>query len=76
MIVAAVSFFLLLFLSLRRAVEMWETPQADQALATNIPIDHLMVNRRHSSPRAKAGEWMHTQMLSFEDSAIRNAFFR
>jgi hypothetical protein len=49
MIVAAVSFFLLLFLSLRRAVEMWETPQADQALATNIPIDHSMVNRRHSS---------------------------
>jgi len=49
MIVAAVSFFLLLFLSLRRAVGMWETPQADQALATNIPIDHSMVNRRHSS---------------------------
>ena len=49
MIVAAVSFFLVLFLSLRRAVEMWETPQAYQALATNIPIDHSMVNRRHSS---------------------------
>jgi len=28
---------------------MWKTPQADQALATNIPIDHWMVNRRHSS---------------------------
>ena len=49
MIVAAVSFFLVLFLSLRRAVEMWETPQVDHALATNIPIDHSMINRRHSS---------------------------
>jgi hypothetical protein len=57
MIVAAVSFFLVLFLSLRRAVEMWETPRADQALATNISIDHSMVNRRRSSqgPKPEGG---------------------
>jgi hypothetical protein len=28
--VVAVSFFLVLFLSLRRAVEMWKNPQADR----------------------------------------------
>ena len=76
MIVAAVSFFLLLFLSLRRAVEMWETPQARPRPWLRIfqsTTRWLTVDIR---ARAKAGEGMHTQMLSFEDSAIRNAFFR
>ena len=35
-VVVAVSFFLVLFLSLKRAVEMWKNPQADRALVTNI----------------------------------------
>jgi hypothetical protein len=39
--VVAVSFFLVLFLSLRRAVEMWKNPQADRALVTNIHPDHV-----------------------------------
>jgi hypothetical protein len=33
-----------------------------------------MVNRRRSS-QSQSGEQMHTRMLSFEDSAIRNASF-
>ena len=44
------------------------------ALATNMHPDHSMVTRRHSS-RPKSGEGMHAQMLSFEDSAIRDAVF-
>ena len=47
--VVAVSFFLVLFLSLRRAVEMWKNPQADRALVTNIRPDHVMVTQRRSS---------------------------
>ena len=38
--VVAVSFFLVLFLSLRRAVEMWKNPQADQGLVTNRRPNH------------------------------------
>lgn len=75
MVVAAVSFFLLLFLSLKRLVEMWKIHRADRALVTNMPIDHTMVNRRRSSQSLVAGEQMHTQMLSLEDSAIRYARF-
>ena len=74
MSVAAVSFFLLLFLSLKRAVGMWKNPRADMALVTNSHFDHMMINRRRSS-QSQSGEQMHTQMLSFEDSAIRNASF-
>src|SRR5262249_42967948 len=48
---AAVSFFLLLFLSLERAVGMWKNPQADRAVVTNGHFDHTMVNRRPSSQR-------------------------
>ena len=47
--VVAVSFFLVLFLSLRRAVEMWKNPQADRGLVTNGRPDHAMVTRRRSS---------------------------
>jgi hypothetical protein len=47
--VVAVSFFLVLFLSLRRAVEMWKNPQADRGLVTNSRPNHAMVTRRRSS---------------------------
>ena len=74
MIVAAVSFFLLLF-SLRRAVEMGKLhmPIRPWLRIFQSTTRWLTVDIR---ARAKAGEGMHTQMLSFEDSAIRNAFFR
>jgi hypothetical protein len=62
------------FLSLGGAVEMWKTPRTDGALVTNRHFDQVMVNRRRSS-QSQSGEQMHTQMLSFEDSAIRNASF-
>lgn len=39
LIAAAVSFFLVLFLSLKRPVEMWKTPQTDRILATNTQPD-------------------------------------
>jgi hypothetical protein len=58
----------------RRAVEMWKTPRADGALVTNKHFDQVMVNRRRSS-QSQSGEQMHTQMVSCEDSAIRNASF-
>ena len=74
MSVAAVSFFLLLFLSLGGAVEMWNTARTDEALVTNRHFNQVMVYRRRSS-QSQSGEQMHTQMLSFEDSAIRNASF-
>ena len=61
-------------LSLGGAVEMWKTPRTDGALVTNRHFNHVMVNRRRSS-QSQSGEQMHTQMLSFEDSAIRNASF-
>ena len=58
----------------RRGCGMWKTPRTDGALVTNRHFDQVMVNRRGSS-QSQSGEQMHTQMLSFEDSAIRNASF-
>lgn len=40
-VVVAVSFFLVLFLSLKRAVEMWKNPRAGRALVTNIRHNQL-----------------------------------
>ena len=63
LIVAAVSFFLVLFLSLRWAVEMWKNPQADQGLVTNSHFDHMMVNSRLSSQSSSRRTDAHSDVV-------------
>src|SRR5262249_34698811 len=71
--VAAVFFFLVLFLSLRLPVEMWNSRgNKTQGRGTNHFPNHEMVKRRLLDP-APAGSPTHAQMLALEDSAIRVA---
>jgi hypothetical protein len=51
-----------------------EKSTADRALATNPRLNHMMVKGRHSS-QGEVRKGMHTQMVSFEDSTIRDAVF-
>jgi hypothetical protein len=73
--VAAVSFFLVLFLSLKWAVEMWKIhgPTELWLRILDPTTRWLTVDVRARAEVREKG--MHTQMLSFEDSTIRDAVF-
>jgi hypothetical protein len=72
--VVAVSFFLVLFLSLSGAVEMWKIHRPTESWLRIFAPTRTMVTRRRAS-QEEVRRRMHTQMLSCEDSAIRDAVF-
>jgi hypothetical protein len=73
-IVAAVSFFFASFSFFEAGCGNVKKSTADRALATNTRPNHMMVDGRRSS-QGEVRKGMHTQMLSFEDSTIRDAVF-